>query len=173
MKKATSLRVPSMSCKAFNGRVVMEYLASVARLAATRSGAVGPQRLFGTWKMARLQSGEASFPENPLIPIQALAMSRSLKVLSDFFNGLIFVCRVGAGRWGKILLQNLHLRTALARWFGLTERAPRFMSRSEADEIYAQGMEFIKWHLEAAKVSVRRRCVQKKIQSKPGCFIFW
>ena len=38
MKKATSLRVPSMSCKAFNGRVVMEYLASVARLAATRSG---------------------------------------------------------------------------------------------------------------------------------------
>ena len=49
----------------------------------------------------------------------------------------------------------LHLRTALSRFFGLSERAPRFMSQRDADRIYNAGMEFLKKHLELSRVAIR------------------
>ena len=69
-----------MSCKAFNGRIVLEYLSAVSRLAASRSSAAGPNRLFGSWLMQDLRNGHAAFPENPLIPLQAAALFLELVV---------------------------------------------------------------------------------------------
>ena len=74
MKKAGKLRIPSMSCKAFNGRIVMEYLAEVSRLAARCSRAAGEGRNFGSWLVPAVQAGDASFPADPKIPLQAVAM---------------------------------------------------------------------------------------------------
>ena len=112
--------------------------------------------------MARLQSGEAAFPENPLIHIQALAMSRSF--VKYFVVSLSVQCLYLGWVQGGVAesCSKFFMRIALARWFGLTERAPRFMSRSEASEIYAEGMELIKWHWEAGKVLARPGWVQKR-----------
>ena len=43
----------------------------------------------------------------------------------------------------------------MARWFGLPERASRFLSEKEADQIYSEGMLFINTHLELTEVSCR------------------
>ena len=80
MKKSGNLRIPAMSCKAFNGRVVLEYLASVARLAAKGSVATGPQRTFGAWLNEEVQAGRRAYPNDPKIPVQAIALK-----LGDFF----------------------------------------------------------------------------------------
>ena len=74
MKKVGTLRVPSMSCKAFNGRVVLEYLASVARLAASSAVATGPRRTFGVWLNAEVRAGRRTYPSDPKIPVQAVAL---------------------------------------------------------------------------------------------------
>ncbi|CAE7278142.1 unnamed protein product, partial [Symbiodinium microadriaticum] len=95
-KRDGGLRAPSMSCKAWNGRIVAEYLASV-------------------------RAGAASFSSDPKIPLQAVAM------------------------------------TALARFFGLSERMPRLLTRGEANQQYHEGMLFINKSLELAQVSVRQQ----------------
>ena len=47
-------------------------------------------------------------------------------------------------------------RTSLARWFGFTERASRFLTERQAQQIYEEGMRFIRMHLELSRVSCRR-----------------
>ena len=77
MKKAglgSNLRVPSMSCKAFNGRVVLEYLADASRCAALCDCPQGPGRLLGAWLSATARAGTNNFPNDPKIPAQAVAM---------------------------------------------------------------------------------------------------
>ena len=74
MKKSGCIRVPSMSCKAWNGRVVLEYLASTSRLATMQQAATGPQRCFGKWLDGQVQQGLATFPLDPKIAHQALAL---------------------------------------------------------------------------------------------------
>ena len=90
MKKAGDVRIPSMSCKAFNGRVVLEYLAASSRLAASRTAAAGANRLLGRWLMGNaLQHGHSVFPDNPLIPLQAAALLLApLKIV--LFGGFRF-----------------------------------------------------------------------------------
>ena len=61
----------------------------------------------------------------------------------------------------KGILCNVGLRTSLARWFGLTERAPRFMAQEQADEIYEAGMSYIAQHFEAARMAVRPEMAQQ------------
>ena len=68
-----------MSCKAFNGRVVLEYLSEVARLAAQKLPARGAGRLFGSWLVNAVASGAAEFPRDPKIPLQAVAMCSGQK----------------------------------------------------------------------------------------------
>ena len=75
MKKASgNLRIPSMSCKAFNGRIVTEYLADVSRMAARRTPAMGPGRKFGAWLVGQIGNNRASFPDDPKIPLQAAGL---------------------------------------------------------------------------------------------------
>lgn len=74
MKRSGTLRIPAMSCKAFNGRVVLEYLASVARLAAKGAVATGPRRTFGGWLHQEVQAGHRSYPSDPKLPVQAIAL---------------------------------------------------------------------------------------------------
>ena len=75
MKKAGNLRIPAMSCKAFNGRIVLEYLAEVSRLAARNLQAVGPSRIFGIWLIEEGRRDDANMiPPDPKIPLQAVAM---------------------------------------------------------------------------------------------------
>ena len=47
------------------------------------------------------------------------------------------------------------LRTALARFFGLSERTPRCLTQAEANQQYHEGMVFIDKSLELAQISVR------------------
>ena len=75
MKKAGDLRIPAMSCKAFNGRIVLEYLAEVSRLAARNLPADGPSRLFGSWLLGAVRRGDADMIPDPKIPLQAIAMT--------------------------------------------------------------------------------------------------
>ena len=75
MKKASDLRIPAMSCKAFNGRVVLEYLADVSRLAARNEPADGPSRIFGSWLLGAVRRGDAEMIPDPKIPLQAVAMT--------------------------------------------------------------------------------------------------
>ena len=84
MKKAGTLRVPSMSCKAWNGRLVLEYLASVSRLAVAQQAAAGGTRCFGKWLQAQVQLGVASFPGDPKIPLQAVALNLTKLVILGF-----------------------------------------------------------------------------------------
>lgn len=75
MKKAAGgLRIPSMSCKAFNGRIVTEYLADVSRLAARCTPATGAGRKFGVWLAEKVEKQLASFPSDPKIPLQAVGL---------------------------------------------------------------------------------------------------
>ena len=74
MKKSGTLRIPAMSCKAFNGRVVLEYLADVSRLAAKGSVATGPRRTFGVWLDGEIRAGRRAYPNHPKISLQAVAM---------------------------------------------------------------------------------------------------
>ncbi|CAE7854005.1 unnamed protein product [Symbiodinium sp. KB8] len=78
MKKAGTLRIPSMSCKAFNGRVVLEYLADCSRLAARGSPATGQGRNFGGWLTREVRAGNALYSDDPKIPLQAVAMQMEL-----------------------------------------------------------------------------------------------
>ena len=94
MKKASNLRVPSMSCKAFNGRVVLEYLASVSKLAMSKQSAAGPGRLFGLWLA---EEGRLNGPQDPKIPLQARAMFSvrtyffvPLGIIKQVFNQQLF-----------------------------------------------------------------------------------
>ena len=89
MKKAGTLRVPSMSCKAFNGRIVLEYLAEVSRLAARSAAADGPNRSFGGWLVNAVAAGEATFVPDPKIPLQACALirGRNLSYFLFLFKG--------------------------------------------------------------------------------------
>ena len=73
-KRDGGLRAPSMSCKAWNGRIVAEYLASVSRLAASKQPAAGARRCFGAWLAGQVRAGAASFSSDPKIPLQAVAM---------------------------------------------------------------------------------------------------
>ena len=43
----------------------------------------------------------------------------------------------------------------MARWFGLTEMHPRFLTQPQADAIYAEGMLFVNTHLELTRISCR------------------
>ena len=63
-----------MSCKAYNGRIVLEYLGSISRLAAARQAAQGPNRTFGSWLLAEVAAGTRAFPTDPKIPLQVLAL---------------------------------------------------------------------------------------------------
>lgn len=74
-KKDGGLRAPSMSCKAWNGRIVLEYLASVSRLAVSQQPAAGFSRRFGAWLVGQVRAGAAAFPTDPKIPTQAVAMN--------------------------------------------------------------------------------------------------
>ena len=73
-KKDGGLRVPSMSCKAWNGRIVLEYLASVSRMAASKQPAAGARRCFGAWLAGQVRAGTANFSSDPKIPLQAVAL---------------------------------------------------------------------------------------------------
>ena len=85
MKKAGTLRIPSMSCKAFNGRVVLEYLADCSRLAARGSPATGQGRNFGGWLTREVRAGNALYSDDPKIPLQAVAMKLVRPLLQHRF----------------------------------------------------------------------------------------
>ena len=59
----------------------------------------------------------------------------------------------------------------MARWFGLTERASRFLSEREANQIYSEGMLYVKTHVELAAVSCRPY-EQFKFMVSPGLVFF-
>lgn len=88
MKKAGVLKIPSMSCKAFNGRIVLEYLADVSRLAARCSRATGEGRNFGEWLSREVPNGNASYSDDPKIPLQAVAMKLVRSCLPFYKNTL-------------------------------------------------------------------------------------
>ena len=60
-----------MSCKAFNGRIVLGYLADVSRLASTCTLA---RRHFGHWLEAQVRTNRSTWPNDPKIPLQAAGM---------------------------------------------------------------------------------------------------
>ena len=43
----------------------------------------------------------------------------------------------------------------MSRWFGLSERLPRFLSEREADLLYHEGMRFITTHMQLTRLSVQ------------------
>ena len=53
---------------------MVEYLASVSRLAVIRQPAPGARRCFGAWLSGQVHAGAASFSSDPKIPLQAVAM---------------------------------------------------------------------------------------------------
>ena len=86
-KRDGGLRAPSMNCKAWNGRIVVEYLASVSRLAVLQQDAPGASRTFGKWLMGQVRARVATFPTDPKIPKQAVAMSLAR---TQYFRFVLF-----------------------------------------------------------------------------------
>ena len=147
-----------MSCKAWNGRVVLEYLASVSRLACSQAAAAGAGRIFGSWLAGEVRIGARAWPLEAGVVLQA----KALKPGSPRKLGcLMFVLLLILQQWNRThkLLRGLQcLRTGLARWFGLTEKSPRFLTQQEANEIYREGMVFIESHVQLSILSVRWVC---------------
>jgi hypothetical protein len=104
-----------MTCKAFNGRVVAEWLRDVS-VHAHEGTWPGGNRKFGRWLKQEIDAGHRAMPSDSRLLPQRLALILG----RPRFLGILPVIEV----LPRCVFQ---LRTGLCRYFGLTERAGRIL----------------------------------------------
>ena len=117
----------------------------VEGLQTSRGACLGP----GSWAKCRLVSGSSRTTPRFLFKLW----------LCSLFVGYQFLV-VGCFKHNNEFHIHLCLkwerRHSMARFFGLVERAPRFMTQGQADAIHDEGMAYIQRHLELAKISFQQ-----------------
>lgn len=132
-----------MTHKAFNGRVIVEFLADACEMVVSRQLPDGDNRIFGQWLTAKIAQGNREWPY-PLDPEFGLATTCLLldcialfKKIFHAFLKLIFACwkdnnLVVATSYEYNLrcrnqIWHANLRKSIARWFNLCERNGRYL----------------------------------------------
>lgn len=168
-----------MTHKAFNGRVIVEFLADACEMVVSRQLPDGDNRIFGQWLTAKIAQGNREWPY-PLDPEFGLATTCLLldcialfKKIFHAFLKLIFACwkdnnLVVATSYEYNLrcrnqIWHANLRKSIARWFNLCERNGRYLWLFWV--LVCDTVIYISFFLFCCWCVVPRYCVQNPFES--------
>ena len=83
-----------MTHKAHNGRVIVEWLSELTRLACDEQSfhlwlaSASPRRTFGKWMLAQMRDGKQPFPTDPKFPFQNTCLLLGWKLCEGLFRFL-------------------------------------------------------------------------------------
>jgi len=75
-----------MTCKAFNSRVISQWLLDCATHADEKSFPASPDRIFGKWLEPEVASGNCIFPTDERLLHQKLALMLGQEGKTSWFN---------------------------------------------------------------------------------------
>lgn len=148
-----------MSCKAYNGRVVLEWLRDATLRTCSKNFQEG--RPLGEW----LKTNNQDVPQDERLPLQAVALTLGKPG-----------CGVGCANSSNLqTLPKRKPRNSMCKFFGISERCGRYLilachtaylscnwldpthqrTQNDADQIYEAGQRFLRYHLQLTRISTR------------------